>query len=249
MKKIDFGSYERYRDAQVEVNRTKLAVVWAERAELARIASYVRSRIPNASFGICHGARNGFEVGVLRELLGIEVIGTDISPTASEFPHLVQWDFHERNPEWNRSVDFVYSNSWDHSYDFDRCFGAWMESLRPGGTCFLQWTRLHSNEGVHDADCLGLSLPELEERIRTLGYVIEDRFVTWKRLVAGRLAGIVRDSLDFWWHERRLGSPRLKVITLVIAAPEDGDRPSAPIPNGLSRRSIPEPSAVGTREP
>jgi hypothetical protein len=246
MKKIDFPSYERYRDAQVEVNRTKLAVVWAERAELERIADYVRSRVPKASFAICHGARNGFEVGVLRELLGIEVIGTDISPTASEFPHLVQWDFHERNPEWSRSVDFVYSNSWDHSYDFDRCFGAWMESLRPGGRCFLQWTRLHSSEGVHDADCLGLSLSELEERVRSLGFVIEDRFVTWKRLVAGRLTGIVRDSLEFFWRERKLGSPRLKIITLVIASPGPQESRTAP---GLSGRSIPEPTTVGTGNP
>jgi len=245
MKKIDFPTYESYRDAQVEVNRTKLAAVWAERAELERIAGYVRSRLPKASFGICHGARNGFEVGVLRVLLDIEVIGTDIAPTASEFPHLVQWDFHEVNPEWIRSVDFVYSNSWDHSYDFDRCFGAWMGSLRPGGKCFLQWTRVHSSEGVHDADCLGLSLSELEDRIRTLGCVIEDRFVTWKRLFAGRFVGIVGDYLDFLRHERRLGFPRLKVITLVIAASEAVESSSAPTPR-LSPQSISAPSAVVT---
>ncbi len=248
MKKIDFPSYERYREAQVEVNRSKLAVVWAERAELEGIASYVRNRLPNASFGICHGARNGFEVAVLRELLDIEVIGTEISPTASDFPHLVQWDFHEKNPEWNHSVDFVYSNSWDHSYDFDRCFGAWMESLRPGGKCFLQWTRLHSSEGVHDADCLGLSLAELQDRIRTLGYVIEDRFVTWKRLLAGSLAGIVRDYLEFSWQERRLGAPRLKVITLVIASGEPDEMRNPP-PGRLSPRSIPNRSSVESGDP
>lgn len=222
MRKLEYKSYEDYRRAQVDANRAKLATVWAERAELEWIAGYVRRNIPGASFGICHGARNGFEVAVLRELLGIEVIGTDIAPTASGFSHLVQWDFHEQNPEWIRSVDFVYSNSWDHAYDFDRCLSAWMESLRPEGRCFLQWSRLHSEEGVHDADCLGLSLSELELRIRELGYAIEDRFTSWKKLFAGSLRGIVRDSLEFLRNEQRLGRPRLKVTTLVVAHPTTG---------------------------
>ena len=217
MKKIDYPSYELYRQAQVEVNRTKLGEVWAVRAELKLVADYVRSHVPWAAFGICHGARNGFEVGVLRELLGIEVIGTDISPSARDFPHLVEWDFHEPNPEWAGRVDFVYSNSWDHSYDFDRCFTVWIESLRAGGKCFLQWTRLHSEEGVHGADCLGLSLAELEAKVTGLGCHVEDRFVSWKKLIAGRFTGIARDYIEFLRRERTAGSPRLKVITLAIA--------------------------------
>jgi SAM-dependent methyltransferase len=230
MKKLDYPSYQDYRDAQVRVNETKLESVWADRAELEWIASYVGDRVPGASFGVCHGARNGYEVEVFRELLGIEVIGTDISPTASGFPHLVQWDFHEPNPQWIGAVDFVYSNSWDHSYDFDRCLRAWMESLRPGGRCFLSWTRLHSDEGVHDADCLGLSLPELESRIEALGYTVEARFTSWKKLLAGNLSGIVRDYVDFLRRERKLGGPRLKVLSLVIV-----NSPAQPIP----RSSIP----------
>lgn len=225
MKKIEYPSYEDYRRTQIEINESKLRHVWADRSELEQVASYVRRCIPKATFGICHGARNGFEVTVLRELLAVEVIGTDISPTASHFPHLVQWDFHEPNPEWSHSVDFVYSNSWDHSYDFDRCITTWMKSLRPAGRCFLQWTRLHSDEGVHGADCFGLSLGELEAKVRELGFRIEDRFVSWKKLLAGRLTGIVRDYVEFAWQERTVGSPRLKVVTLVIVPHAPVDEP------------------------
>ncbi len=240
MKKIEYLSYEHYRRTQIEVNELKLGSVWADRSELARVADYVRSHIPEAAFGICHGARNGFEVAVLRELLDIEVIGTDISPTACDFPNLVQWDFHEPNPEWVRSVDFVYSNSWDHSYDFDRCLAVWMESLRPGGKCFLQWTRIHSEEGVHDADCFGLSLAELESRVGELGYGIEDRFVSWKKLIAGRFTGIFRDYVEFLWHRRTAGPPHLKVITLVIA-------PSAVLDAGRVREGALGSTSFGVR--
>jgi hypothetical protein len=217
MKKIEYASYEEYKRVQVDVNESKLHEVWADRSELALVANYVRERIPDARFGICHGARNGFEVAVLRELLGFDVIGTDISPSSREFPHMLEWDFHEPNPDWIRSLDFVYSNSWDHSYDFRRCLTVWMQSLRAGGRCFLQWTRLHSDEGVHHADCLGLSLPELESTVSALGYSVESRLLSWKRLIAGRAGGILRDYIDFLRRERTISTPRLKVVTLVIA--------------------------------
>jgi hypothetical protein len=66
------------------------------------------------------------------------VIGTEISDTATQFPHTIQWDFHETKPEWIDAVDFIYSNSFDHSYDPQRCLNAWMSCLKKGGLCILE---------------------------------------------------------------------------------------------------------------
>jgi len=83
---------------------------------------------------------SGYEVQELSRLLGIDVIGTDISPTASQFPNVLQWDFHDVKQEWIENVDFVYSNSWDHSFDLERLFKNWMECLKPSGRLFISWT-------------------------------------------------------------------------------------------------------------
>jgi hypothetical protein len=69
--------------ARIAKNKKKLSVIAIADEELSVIADYVKEHIPGTSFGICHGVRNGYEVQELRRLLGIDIIGTDISPTAS----------------------------------------------------------------------------------------------------------------------------------------------------------------------
>ena len=94
--------YQRYRDIQIAGNKRKLTRVWAEQEVIDAIADFLRERRPGLTRGLCHGSRNGTEVTWFRERFGagVEVIGTDISDTATQFPHLVQWDFHERREEW-----------------------------------------------------------------------------------------------------------------------------------------------------
>lgn len=143
MKLYKFKNYDDYVEAQKDANVQKLNYVWAEKAEIRRISEYIRQHIPEASFGICHGSRNGMEVKWFREFLGINVIGTDISETAKEFPDLIQWDFHEVKDEWLGNVDFIYSNSLDHSYDPEMCLDRWMKCLKNNGLCFIEWTKGH----------------------------------------------------------------------------------------------------------
>lgn len=38
------------------------------------------------------------------------------------------------------ATDFVYSNSFDHSYDPEKCLNAWMSCLKKGGICILEHT-------------------------------------------------------------------------------------------------------------
>lgn len=130
--------YERYRQIQIEGNKRKIERVWAFEENIAFLSDYIKDAIGVPRFGICHGTRRGKEQEWFRKYLGSEVIGTEISETAGQFPHTIQWDFHEVKPEWLDSVDFIYSNSFDHSYDPAKCLNAWMSCVRRGGLCILE---------------------------------------------------------------------------------------------------------------
>lgn len=140
MERYEYNSYEEYKAAQIEANKRKIDKIWAVEEVIFELAAYIRNRIPNAKFGLCHGTRNGKEQLWFRESLGIEVIGTEISPTAKDFPHTIEWDFHEVKPEWLDAVDFIFSNSLDHSYDPEYCLRQWMRCITPGGLCIIEWT-------------------------------------------------------------------------------------------------------------
>lgn len=166
MKLLTFRDYEDYRQQQVETNQAKLNWVAATTQEMRLIARYVRAITPAAQFGICHGVRNGWEVEQLRTLLDVDIVGTDISPTVSQFPNCRQWDFHEVDSAWLGRVDFIYSNSLDHSHDPHFALTQWRSCLRSSGLCFLQWTQHHN--AVGGADCFGASKEEYIELLSNL---------------------------------------------------------------------------------
>lgn len=171
MRLRNFESYEEYVSCQERANTAKLQTVWASPATILFIAAQVRARIPKAKFGICHGVRNGWEVNELRKLLGIEIIGTDIARTASRFPNVIKWDFHEVKEEWIGAVDFIYSNSLDHAYDPSLCIRNWMKCLSRVGICFVEWTPVHASPRTWTADCF---TAELQEYVSlATGYTVE----------------------------------------------------------------------------
>lgn len=161
MKLISFNSYNDYLAAQTKRNKSKIEKVAVAVKEMNWIGNYLKEINPDLRFGICHGVRNGFEVNYLMKLTGADIIGTEISDTAIQFENVIQWDFHKQKHEWIGKYDFVYSNSWDHSFDPDTMLKNWMESLKDTGRCFLQWTDTHSEASVSGADCFGLSIDEL----------------------------------------------------------------------------------------
>ena len=161
--------YERYRDTQQRGNKGKINNVWVLEENVAFLSSYIRERIPQPRFGICHGTRRGKEQEWFRKYLGCEVIGTEISETATTFPHTIQWDFHEVRPEWVGAADFIYSNSFDHSYDPQKCLTAWMRCLRPGGMTILEHSSLHEPQGASELDPFGADLVEMPYLITTWG--------------------------------------------------------------------------------
>jgi len=152
--------YEAYRQVQDAGNRAKLDKVFVREENIAFLAAYLKRHLGSVRFGLCHGTRRGAEQAWFREYLGegAAVIGTEIADSAEQFPHTIQWDFHEVKEEWAGAVDFIYSNSLDHSYDPEKALNAWMRCLRPGGMCLLEHTKAHRPENADRLDPFGARL-------------------------------------------------------------------------------------------
>jgi hypothetical protein len=150
--------YERYKQIQQEGNLRKIEKIWVIKGNIEFLAKYLIKSIDPISFGICHGTRRGNEQKWFREYLACEVIGTEISDSASQFDYTIQWDFHKENPEWIDKADFVYSNSFDHSYDPEACLTTWINSLRIGGLCILEHSNRHAPEGANELDPFGAEI-------------------------------------------------------------------------------------------
>jgi len=129
--------YEEYGRVQTEGNKKKLDEVFEIEENIRMLSSYLKKNLPEIKFGICHGTRRGKEQEWFRKYLNVEVIGTEISDTATQFPNTIQWDFHQIKDDWIDNVDFIYSNSLDHSYDSEFCLKQWFKCLRKDGICII----------------------------------------------------------------------------------------------------------------
>lgn len=126
----EYESYEHYREVQILHNKRKINKVWADEETLNVVATRLEVAFPGRKLkGLCHGARNGFEQNYLAEKLGADILGTDISDTASNYPRSVQWDFHDENMEWLCQHDFIYTNSLDQSWKPRVACTTWLNQL------------------------------------------------------------------------------------------------------------------------
>jgi hypothetical protein len=175
VRRHQFANYDDYVAAQLKTNAAKRERVWVRDAELDLLAELIRTRVPGAKFGLCHGVRNGAEVRYLRQALGCEVWGTEISPSAAEFEAVIQWDFHQVKPEWLGRTDFIYSNSLDHSYDPAMCLATWLRCLSPEGRCLVHWSREHDHTdfGKNDSDCFQATRKGYTRLIESVGVLDE----------------------------------------------------------------------------
>jgi len=158
-----YPDYDTYKEVQVAGNKAKLRMQFVKESHVAILSDYLEKQVGQVKFGICHGTRRGAEQEWFRKHLSgnPEIIGTEISDTADQFPHTIQWDFHEVNPDWSGRADFVYSNSWDHAYKPEVAFGAWIESLRPGGLMLLDYTKGQTPEAANALDPFGVTYERL----------------------------------------------------------------------------------------
>jgi len=141
-----YNTYEEYVQIQKRGNKKKQSKIWVLEDSILFLSDYIEHNIGTIWFGLCHGTRRGEEQKWFRKYLHCDdVIGTEIADTAEQYPYTIQWDFHETKPEWINAVDFIYSNSFDHSYDPEKCINAWMDCIKEGGVCILE----HTPEHIH----------------------------------------------------------------------------------------------------
>tara|TARA_B100000287_G_scaffold435471_1_gene503952 strand:+ start:2389 stop:3087 length:699 start_codon:yes stop_codon:yes gene_type:complete len=138
-------SWDIYKKSQQKMSYRKIHNAGPHRKKMEILGKHIKNNITDYKFGICHGTRNGIEQKHLRDILGIEVIGTEIADGCEKFPHQIQWDFHDVKDEWIGNVDFIFSNSLDHSYDPVYCLSQWIKCMKDGGIIYLQ----HDN-GIED---------------------------------------------------------------------------------------------------
>lgn len=170
-----YEGYEDYKKTQIETNQRKGGAMaashsWARPIELLLLAALIEQHTVSPHNGICHGVRTGNEVRELRDYLHSEVIGTDISNTG--FADVVLWDFNDMNPDWIGKFDFVYSNSFDHSYAPGFTISVWQKQLRPGGKLFIHWG--YENYQVNKPNCVGGNKRDMTDLFVENGLVLFD---------------------------------------------------------------------------
>jgi len=148
--------YEKYKHVQIEANKKKINNVWVQKENIEMLSKYILENIEKPTFGICHGTRRGMEQKWFKEYINCNVIGTEISDTATQFEDTIQWDFHDIKDEWIKNVDFIYSNSFDHTYNPEKCLTTWISCLKKNGICILEHTDDHQT--AKETDPFGAKL-------------------------------------------------------------------------------------------
>jgi len=161
MKLYHHQSYQEYLDAQIEKNIKKINLVWVKPEEILVMVKIIEELCTKPTRAICHGVRNGWEIQEFKKYIpGLKIIGTEISHTAKSFPDVIQWDFHDVKEKWLGKMDFIYSNSFDHSYKPEKCLDAWMSCIKKrNGICLIHWMKTNE-EKIDAADCFAATLEE-----------------------------------------------------------------------------------------
>lgn len=172
MKVWEYENYEEYKKEQVAGNKMKLNSVWVKQESIQEILKLK----PFAGEVICHGTRNGREQELFKKFLpGCFVIGTEISDTATKFPNTIEWDFHEVKEEFVNRFDILYSNSFDHSYDPEKCLRTWKDQINPLGIMALELMTGIENVS-RPMDPLEISVQEFEQLAMKIGLRVQAKF-------------------------------------------------------------------------
>lgn len=169
MEIYKYKNYEEYKKKQIEANVRKLDRTWVDPASLKNVMKYIHDNLNVKPRKIlCHGTRRGLEqeyiLDYFKDIKDLDVIGTEISHTATEFPNTIQWDFHDVKDEWVGSIDIIYSNSFDHSIKPRECLDTWMSCLKQNGICVIEYST-HTDHKMCETDPFAATLHEYKDLI------------------------------------------------------------------------------------
>jgi hypothetical protein len=156
-------SYHDYVQAQVKANERKLNNSWVQKEDIVKISKFSS----NPKNILCHGTRKGLEQLYFLELYPTaNVVGTEISPTATQFKYTVQHDFHDVNNDWINCFDILYSNSFDHTYDPEKCLSVWAQQLQINKIIAID---VSQRENVNMCDRLYIEKDEMTALCKSVG--------------------------------------------------------------------------------
>jgi len=180
MKRHIFSSHEEYVESQEKVCRKKLRLVTKGRSKLCftypkTIELIKKHHKTPINFAICHGVRLGIEIGMFQIALGGDGkwIGTEIVEELCDGENIIHHDFSAVKEEWVGKVDFIYTNSYDHSRYPEETIKVWLDSLAPDGRIYIEWTIWHNKlgRGKNKADCFAADLDEYRKIFEQAGEV------------------------------------------------------------------------------
>ena len=117
MKIYEYKDYDEYVEVQKYANKKKLENSYVDFNSLFNVISYVHTDLKiSPELILCHGTRKGDEQKYFIQGFNVfdsnpEVIGTEISDNAGQFPNTIEWDFHIAKEEWINNTDIIYTNS------------------------------------------------------------------------------------------------------------------------------------------
>ena len=173
MKTYEYANYDEYLNSQVEANVKKLRNVYVEKRTIKRVCENKKE----AATILCHGTRNAAEQFYFKEFFkSAEIIGTEVSHTASQFPMTVQHDFNVEKKEWIGKFDIVYSNAFDHAFDPINTIKIWSNQLSPTGKLYLEHGYGPDDNRSRRSDPLEINDSELRELFKSTGLHLELMF-------------------------------------------------------------------------
>lgn len=213
MRVYRYRDYDHYVEQQTLANVEKLNRCWATRDMTSTFAKHYRKFRKDPATILCHGSRNGMEVRWFgEEFPAAEVLGTDISYTATKFPNQVQWDMQKENPEWINKWDLIYTNSLDHVIDFIGTLNVICNQLSDDGLFILDYTimRAECNDKPNATDPLDVSYKELKGGLRGADFKIiqenqyyEKEYVDYSKKYPHKVMNYEIDSYYFICQKNR----------------------------------------------
>lgn len=175
MKLYEYKDYKEYVTEQIKANKRKLGKIWVDEKTIKKIYSIQ----PNANNILCHGTRNAAEQTFFKKYYSnANIIGTEISDTALNFPMTIRWDFHNENKDWLGVFDIVYSNSWDHSIDPVKSLSTWAKQLNPNGQLYLEHAMDEDDNRSKASDPLEIYEDEILDILTQLDLTLNETFIS-----------------------------------------------------------------------